>query len=118
MTPIQLFDPASSTFTYVLFDTITREALIIDPVDEQIERDLAELRARGLKLVWTVETHAHADHITSAGSARGTCRRADGGPRRLRHHLQRPCSCSTVTRSRSAASASRHCTHPVTPREA
>jgi glyoxylase-like metal-dependent hydrolase (beta-lactamase superfamily II) len=67
MTPIQLFDPASSTFTYVLFDTITREALIIDPVDEQIERDLSELRARGLKLVWTVETHAHADHITSAG---------------------------------------------------
>src|SRR5262245_32634018 len=67
MTPIQLFDPASSTYTYVLFDTITREALIIDPVDEQIERDLSELRARGLKLVWTVETHAHADHITSAG---------------------------------------------------
>ena len=67
MTPIQLFDPASSTYTYVLFDTITREALIIDPVDEQIDRDLSELRARGLKLVWTVETHAHADHITSAG---------------------------------------------------
>jgi glyoxylase-like metal-dependent hydrolase (beta-lactamase superfamily II)/rhodanese-related sulfurtransferase len=67
MTPIQLFDPASSTYTYVLFDTITREALIIDPVDEQIERDMAELRARGLKLIWTVETHAHADHITSAG---------------------------------------------------
>lgn len=67
MTPIQLFDPASSTYTYVLFDSITREALIIDPVDEQIERDLSELRARGLKLVWTVETHAHADHITSAG---------------------------------------------------
>ena len=67
MTPIQLFDPASSTYTYVLFDTITREALIIDPVDDQIERDLSELRARGLRLVWTVETHAHADHITSAG---------------------------------------------------
>jgi len=67
VTPIQLFDPASSTYTYVLFDTITREALIIDPVDDQIERDLSELRARGLRLVWTVETHAHADHITSAG---------------------------------------------------
>ena len=67
MKPIQLFDPASSTYTYVLFDTTSREALIIDPVDEQIERDLAELRARDLKLVWTVETHAHADHITSAG---------------------------------------------------
>ena len=67
MKPIQLFDPASSTYTYVLFDQSTRDALIIDPVDEQIERDLATLREYGLKLVWTVETHAHADHITSAG---------------------------------------------------
>ena len=65
--PIQLFDTASSTYTYVLFDEHSREALIIDPVDEQIERDLAVLRAHGLKLVWAVETHAHADHITSAG---------------------------------------------------
>ena len=67
MNPLQLFDPASSTYTYLLFDEATREALIIDPVDEQIERDLAVLREHGLKLLWTVETHAHADHITSAG---------------------------------------------------
>jgi len=67
MKPIQLFDPTSSTYTYVLFDQATREALIIDPVDEQIERDLATLREYGLKLRWAVETHAHADHITSAG---------------------------------------------------
>ncbi len=67
MLPIQLFDPASSTYTYLLFDEATREALIIDPVDQQLERDLAVLRQYGLKLVWTVETHAHADHITSAG---------------------------------------------------
>jgi len=67
MKPIQLFDAASSTYTYVLFDVDTREALIIDPVDEQIERDLATLREYGLRLVWAVETHAHADHITSAG---------------------------------------------------
>ncbi len=67
MQPIQLFDPASSTFTYVLFDEATREALIIDPVDDQLERDLATLRQYGLKLVWAIETHAHADHITSAG---------------------------------------------------
>ena len=67
MHPIQLFDPASSTYTYLLFDEATREALIIDPVDQQLERDLAVLRQYGLKLVWTVETHAHADHITSAG---------------------------------------------------
>ena len=67
MKPIQLFDPASSTFTYVLFDQATRDALIIDPVDDQIGRDLSTLREYGLRLVWTVETHAHADHITSAG---------------------------------------------------
>ena len=67
MNPIQLFDTASSTYTYVLFDELTREALIIDPVDDQLERDLGVLRQQGLKLLWTVETHAHADHITSAG---------------------------------------------------
>jgi glyoxylase-like metal-dependent hydrolase (beta-lactamase superfamily II)/rhodanese-related sulfurtransferase len=67
MQPIQLFDPASSTYTYVLFDETSREALIIDPVDDQLERDLATLRQYGLQLLWTVETHAHADHITSAG---------------------------------------------------
>ena len=66
MHPIQLFDPASSTYTYLLFDETTRDAMIIDPVDEQVERDLATLRQYGLKLAWTVETHAHADHITSA----------------------------------------------------
>ena len=67
MQPIQLFDAASSTYTYVVFDETTREAVIIDPVDDQLERDLATLRQYGLKLLWTVETHAHADHITSAG---------------------------------------------------
>lgn len=67
MKPIQLFDPDSCTYTYVLFDQTTREALIIDPVEEQIERDLATLREYGLRLVWTVETHAHADHVTSSG---------------------------------------------------
>ena len=67
MQPIQLFDPASSTYTYVLVDAASRQALIIDPVDEQLERDLALLREQDLRLAWTVETHAHADHITSAG---------------------------------------------------
>ncbi len=66
MHPLQLFDPASSTYTYVLFDQRSREALIIDPVDEQVERDLQILREYGLTLRWSVETHAHADHITSA----------------------------------------------------
>jgi len=67
MKPIQLFDPASSTYTYILFDLHTRDAVIIDPVDEQLGRDLQTLREYGLRLVWSIETHAHADHITSAG---------------------------------------------------
>ncbi len=66
MNPTQLFDPASSTYTYILFDEGTREAVIIDPVDVQLERDLATLERLGVRLVWALETHAHADHITSA----------------------------------------------------
>lgn len=65
-TPLQLFDPASSTYTYLIWDETTREAIIIDPVDEQLQRDLAIINERGLKLQYIVETHAHADHITSA----------------------------------------------------
>jgi sulfur dioxygenase len=65
-TPIQLFDSASSTYTYLLWDETSREAIIIDPVEEQLQRDLAVIAERGLKLQYIVETHAHADHITSA----------------------------------------------------
>ena len=67
MQPIQLFDPASCTCTYFLVDDASREALVIDPVDEQLQRDLLWLREHHLKLVWAIETHAHADHVTSAG---------------------------------------------------
>ncbi len=67
MEPIQLPDPASGSYTYILFDDATREALIIDPVEEQLARDLEVLHENGLKLAWAVETHTHADHITSAG---------------------------------------------------
>mgnify|MGYP000258744680 CR=1 FL=1 len=67
MNPIQLFDPTSSTFTYVLFDEVSRDAVIIDPVAEQLQRDLDILRQHALSLRWVIETHAHADHVTSAG---------------------------------------------------
>jgi sulfur dioxygenase len=67
MNPIQLFDAASSTYTYLLCDDTTRDAIIIDPVDTQMQRDLDTLRSHGLQLRYIVETHAHADHITSAG---------------------------------------------------
>ncbi|MFN0161283.1 MAG: MBL fold metallo-hydrolase [Burkholderiales bacterium] len=66
----QLFDTVSSTLTYIVADGATREAVIIDPVDSLVERDLEVLERLGLKLRFTVETHAHADHITSAGTLR------------------------------------------------
>ncbi len=62
----QLFDPTSSTYTYLLGDTTSGEALLIDPVFEQVRRDAALLRELGLKLVATLETHVHADHVTGA----------------------------------------------------
>src|SRR5689334_18788967 len=62
----QLFDPQSSTYTYLLADVNTREALLIDPVFEQGRRDAALVQELGLRLVATVETHVHADHVTGA----------------------------------------------------
>ena len=68
--PIQLFDAESSTFTYILAAQDGNEAVIIDPVDRHCERDLAHLARLGLKLAYVLETHAHADHVTSAGRLR------------------------------------------------
>ena len=62
----QLFDPDSSTYTYLIADDATHEAVIIDPVIEQVERDLKLIREHGLKLKYALETHVHADHITAA----------------------------------------------------
>jgi len=62
----QLFDSTTSTFTYLLADEHSREAVLIDTVYEQHLRDLALLRELGLKLVATLETHVHADHVTGA----------------------------------------------------
>ena len=63
---IQLFDVESSTFTYFLVDRATREAMAIDSVDGQVERDLALIKRLDLRLRYALETHAHADHITGA----------------------------------------------------
>lgn len=62
----QLFDAASSTYTYILADERSREAVLIDPVFEQYTRDAALLRELGLRLLYTLETHVHADHVTAA----------------------------------------------------
>jgi len=67
MTFCQLFDPISSTFTYLLGCQASKEAVLIDPVLEQMDRDLALLHDLGLELKYVINTHAHADHITSGG---------------------------------------------------
>ena len=63
----QLFDQDSSTYTYLLADEASRQALIIDPVLEQIERDSALVEELELELVWALDTHVHADHVTALG---------------------------------------------------
>lgn len=62
----QLKESQSSTFSYLLGCPESGEALLIDPVLETYERDRALLESLGLRLVMTIETHLHADHMTSA----------------------------------------------------
>lgn len=62
----QLFEPVSSTYTYLLGCEETGQAILIDPVVNAIDRDLRTVQELGLTLAYTVETHIHADHITSA----------------------------------------------------
>jgi sulfur dioxygenase len=62
----QLFKPLSSTYTYLLGCEETGRAILIDPVYPAWQRDLSLINSLGLKLACTVETHVHADHITSA----------------------------------------------------
>ena len=59
----QLFEHESSTYTYILADEDSKEAVIIDPVLETVERDLNYISELGLKLKFILDTHIHADHI-------------------------------------------------------
>lgn len=62
----QLFDSQSSTFTYLLADEASKEAVIIDPVFEQVNRDGALIEELGLTLLYSLDTHCHADHVTAS----------------------------------------------------
>ncbi len=66
----QLFDYDSWTYTYLLADSSTREAVLIDTVKEKTGRDLALLKELGLTLKYILDTHIHADHITGAADLR------------------------------------------------
>ena len=62
----QLFDNVSSTYTYLIASDKGREALVIDPVLENVESYIKLLKELDLKLVKVIDTHIHADHITAA----------------------------------------------------
>jgi sulfur dioxygenase len=66
----QLFEPISSTYTYLLGDPETRQAALIDPVIVDVERYISLLAELGLTLVYTLETHVHADHVTAGDELR------------------------------------------------
>ncbi|XP_074837598.1 persulfide dioxygenase ETHE1, mitochondrial-like [Carettochelys insculpta] len=63
----QLFEPESCTYTYLLADRQTKEAILIDPVLETAKRDAKLVRELGLNLLCAANTHCHADHITGTG---------------------------------------------------
>jgi len=66
----QLFDQETWTYTYLIADPVTKEAVLIDPVNTHIEVYVDMLAAHGLQLKYTLETHVHADHITASGLLR------------------------------------------------
>ncbi len=66
----QFFEPDSSTFTYLLGCEHTRQAVLIDTVECDVEKYVAALHQHGLTLVYTLETHVHADHVTAADTLR------------------------------------------------
>ena len=66
----QLFETETSTYSYLLGCERTHRALLIDPVASEVEQYLEILCLYNLKLMYTLETHVHADHITAAGQLR------------------------------------------------
>jgi sulfur dioxygenase len=66
----QLFDDETWTYTYLIGDPVTKEAVLIDPVNTHIDGYLTMLKNLGLTLKYTLETHVHADHITASGLLR------------------------------------------------
>ncbi|SPP73853.1 persulfide dioxygenase ETHE1, mitochondrial isoform X1 [Drosophila guanche] len=86
----QLFDGESSTYSYLLADLKTGEAVIIDPVLDQAKRDAQLVKELGFKLKYAINTHMHADHITGSG------------------WLRELTGCQSVIAAASGAKADRH----------
>lgn len=84
----QLFEAETSTFTYLLGDELTREAILIDTVLEKVDREFNLLKELNLALKYVVETHVHADHITAAGELR----KLTGAKVAISHHAGLKCA--------------------------
>ena len=111
----QLFDPTSSTYTYLLGCSASREAVLIDPVFEQVRRDAALIGELGLQLMWTLETHVHADHVTGAWLLKQKLGSSIALSARGRRLGRRPASSATATASSSAAARWKCAPRPATP---
>jgi len=66
----QMFDYDTWTYTYLLYNSKSKEGILIDTVKEQVERDIKQINELGIKLKYNLETHVHADHITGADDIR------------------------------------------------
>lgn len=66
----QLFDQETWTYTYLIADPVSKDAILIDPVNTHVDHYVALLTELGLTLKYTLETHVHADHITAGGLLR------------------------------------------------
>ena len=87
----QLFEPQSSAYTYLVACEETREAALIDPVLDTVDRDLALLEELGLELMHTLETHIHADHVTGADRLRDETGSKAAVPEKSQaHHVDLP----------------------------
>ena len=76
----QLFESESSTYTYLISCQEKQEAILIDPSIETLNRDLKILESMGLRLTYAIDTHIHADHVTSASALREITKCKIAGP--------------------------------------
>ena len=97
----QLFEKESSTYTYLVMDRTTREAVLIDPVIETVERDIQVMNNLEAKLLYVLNTHVHADHITGSGKIK----------KLLNDQLERDIKVQSVISKSSEAAADIHVNH-------
>ena len=92
----QLFDPVSSTYTYLIGSRRGGEALIIDPVLDRVDRYIQLIRELELELVKAIDTHVHADHLSGLGALRDPVVAGDQSVQPLPTRGPRPRQCQSA----------------------